>query len=248
MPASSASDRGGGWVLAQSALMVLVVVLVFLPPFWPRQLSFVGIPLAALGAVGFVWSARALGKSMTPYPRPRETGELIEKGPYRFVRHPIYAAGFLFFLGVGLSSSVPATLGRSPSGRSGGARPPWRRRTSPPASPSTRTTGAGCAGSSHTARLRCARTGTLEPCARPGPSPSNGSPPISGRPAPKHGSKSSSRGRRPPRTPPRPPAARSTRSSRRSSSSATASRSSRSFRAVVAPTSTRSAAPSGRRR
>ena len=48
---------------------------------------------------------------MTPYPRPRETGELIEKGPYRFVRHPIYVAGLLFFLGVGLSSSVPATLG-----------------------------------------------------------------------------------------------------------------------------------------
>ena len=111
MPASSPSDRGSGWVAAQAVLMVLVVVLVFLPPFWPRQLSFVGIPLAVLGAVGFVWSARALGKSMTPYPRPRDTGELIEKGPYRFVRHPIYASGLLFFLGVGLSSSVPATLG-----------------------------------------------------------------------------------------------------------------------------------------
>ena len=111
MPDSSPSDRGGGWVVAQTVLMVLVVVLVFLPPFWPRQLSFVGIPLAVLGAVGFVWSARALGKSMTPYPRPRDTGELIEKGPYRFVRHPIYASGLLFFLGVGLSSSVPATLG-----------------------------------------------------------------------------------------------------------------------------------------
>ena len=50
MPDSSPSDRGGGWVVAQIALMVLVVVLVFLPPFWPRQLSFVGIPLAVLGA------------------------------------------------------------------------------------------------------------------------------------------------------------------------------------------------------
>ena len=111
MPASSPSDRGGGWVAAQTVLMVLFVVLVFLPPFWPHQLSYVGIPLAVLGAAGFVWSARALGKSMTPYPRPRDTGELIEKGPYRFVRHPIYVAGLLFFLGVGLSSSVPATLG-----------------------------------------------------------------------------------------------------------------------------------------
>jgi protein-S-isoprenylcysteine O-methyltransferase Ste14 len=112
MPASSASEgRGGGWVLAQTVMMVAFVVLVFLPPFWPRQLSYVGIPLALAGAVGFVWSARSLGKSMTPYPRPRRDGELVDRGPYRFVRHPIYVSGFLFSLGVGLSSSVPATLG-----------------------------------------------------------------------------------------------------------------------------------------
>ena len=102
MPDSSPSDRGGGWVVAQTVLMVLFVVLVFLPPYWPHQLSYVGIPIALAGAAGFVWSARSLGKSLTPYPRPRETGELIEKGPYRFVRHPIYVAGLLFFFGVGL--------------------------------------------------------------------------------------------------------------------------------------------------
>ena len=118
MPASSASDaaatdgrRGGGWVVAQTILMFVFVVLVFLPPFWPSELGYLGIPLAAAGAAGFVWSARSLGKSMTPYPRPRKDGELVEKGPYRFVRHPIYVAGLLFFLGVGLTSSVPATLG-----------------------------------------------------------------------------------------------------------------------------------------
>ena len=115
MPASSRSDssvgRGGAWVLAQTVLTVLLVVLVFLPPYWPRELAFVGVPLAAVGAIGFVWAARTMGKSLTPYPRPRESGELVLKGPYRFVRHPIYIAGFLFFLGVGLSSSLPATLG-----------------------------------------------------------------------------------------------------------------------------------------
>jgi protein-S-isoprenylcysteine O-methyltransferase Ste14 len=98
-------------VLAQTALTVLIVVLVFLPPYWPRELAFVGVPLAAVGAIGFLWAARSMGKSLTPYPRPRESGELILKGPYRFVRHPIYVAGFLFFLGVGLSSSLPATIG-----------------------------------------------------------------------------------------------------------------------------------------
>ncbi|HSO01764.1 MAG TPA: isoprenylcysteine carboxylmethyltransferase family protein [Gaiellaceae bacterium] len=97
-------------MLAQTLLMVLFVVLVFVPPFWPRALTLVGLPLAVVGAAGFVWSARSLGKSLTPYPRPRADGELIEKGPYRFVRHPIYAAGLLFFLGIALASSLPATL------------------------------------------------------------------------------------------------------------------------------------------
>jgi protein-S-isoprenylcysteine O-methyltransferase Ste14 len=115
MPPSSPSDagdgRGGGWVLAQTLLTVLIVVLVFLPPYWPRELAFAGIPLAVVGGIGFIWAARTLGTSLTPYPRPRESGELVLRGPYRFVRHPIYASGFLFFLGVGLSSSLPATLG-----------------------------------------------------------------------------------------------------------------------------------------
>jgi protein-S-isoprenylcysteine O-methyltransferase Ste14 len=111
MPRSSPSDRGGGWVLAQSVLIVLMVLLVFLPPYWPRELAYAGIPLAVVGAVGFVWAARSLGKSLTPYPRPRDGAELVVSGPYRYVRHPIYVAGFLFFLGVGLTSSLPATLG-----------------------------------------------------------------------------------------------------------------------------------------
>lgn len=98
-------------MLAQTVLTVLIVLLVFLPPYWARELAFVGIPLAAVGAVGFLWAARTMGKSLTPYPRPRETGELVLRGPYRVLRHPIYVSGFLFFLGVGLASSLPATLG-----------------------------------------------------------------------------------------------------------------------------------------
>jgi protein-S-isoprenylcysteine O-methyltransferase Ste14 len=108
MPASSPS-RGGGWVVAQSALTVAVVVLAFVPPRWPEELRVVGIPLLVVGALGFAWSAWALGRSLTPYPKPREIGVLVRHGPYRYVRHPMYAAGALFFLGLGLSTTVPAT-------------------------------------------------------------------------------------------------------------------------------------------
>jgi protein-S-isoprenylcysteine O-methyltransferase Ste14 len=111
MPASSPSHRGRGWVVAQTALMVATVALAFAPPSWPDWLRLVGIPLAVVGVLGFVWAARALGKFLTPYPEPPIGGELVQRGPYRFVRHPIYVAGTLLFVGVGLSTSVPATAG-----------------------------------------------------------------------------------------------------------------------------------------
>jgi protein-S-isoprenylcysteine O-methyltransferase Ste14 len=37
----------------------------------------------------------ALGRNLTPFPKPIEGGELVTHGPYRFVRHPIYA-GLIF--------------------------------------------------------------------------------------------------------------------------------------------------------
>ena len=111
MPGSSRSGRGGGWVVAQSLLVVATVALAFVPPSWPDELRFVGIPLAVVGALGFVWSARALGASLTPYPKPREPGTVVQDGPYRYVRHPIYVAGTLLFLGVGLATTIPAAAG-----------------------------------------------------------------------------------------------------------------------------------------
>lgn len=111
MPDSSFSAKGGRWVVAQSLLMVATVALAFVPPSWPGELRLVGIPLAVLGAIGFVWAGRALGRSLTPYPKPREAGTLVQDGPYRYVRHPTYVAGTLLFTGLGLATSVPATAG-----------------------------------------------------------------------------------------------------------------------------------------
>jgi protein-S-isoprenylcysteine O-methyltransferase Ste14 len=37
----------------------------------------------------------ALGRNLTPFPKPIQGGKLVMHGPYRFVRHPIYA-GLIF--------------------------------------------------------------------------------------------------------------------------------------------------------
>ena len=109
MPGSSSSDRGAGWVWGQSALMAVILVLGVFPPRWPEWVRVLGILVFLAGVAVFVWAARTLGSSFTPYPRPRQEGVLVEDGPYRLVRHPVYGAGVLVLLGYGLLTSVVAT-------------------------------------------------------------------------------------------------------------------------------------------
>jgi protein-S-isoprenylcysteine O-methyltransferase Ste14 len=97
------SGRGTGWVLAQFALIAACLVAVLIPPDWPASgrtaFAVAGGLTALAGLVLAVVSARALGRGLTPFPRPIEGAPLAESGPYGVVRHPIYAGGLLFFLG-----------------------------------------------------------------------------------------------------------------------------------------------------
>jgi len=110
---TSAEDRGGRWVVAQFVLMLLVLAAGWLPPGWPGPadwvLPAVGAVCSLLGALVAAWAWRTLDRAATPYPRPREGGRLIDTGPYEYVRHPIYSAGLLFFVGYALATS-PAAL------------------------------------------------------------------------------------------------------------------------------------------
>jgi protein-S-isoprenylcysteine O-methyltransferase Ste14 len=110
---TSADDRGGRWVVAQFILIVLAFVAGWLPPGWPDAAEWVlpaiGAVASLLGALVAIWAWRTLDRAATPYPRPREGGRLIETGPYAYVRHPIYSAGLLFFVGYALATS-PAAL------------------------------------------------------------------------------------------------------------------------------------------
>jgi protein-S-isoprenylcysteine O-methyltransferase Ste14 len=110
----SGGGRGGGWVGLQFAVMAVLLGAGFLPPDWPhdaqRTLSAVGLVLAVAGGGLAVWASRLLGRGFTPYPRPRAEGELVDRGPYRVVRHPVYSAGLLFFTGYSLHAGVLALI------------------------------------------------------------------------------------------------------------------------------------------
>jgi protein-S-isoprenylcysteine O-methyltransferase Ste14 len=109
MPGSFSSDKGGGWVLAQFALIISILLLGLVPAVWPGWLRLIGLPLVLAGLALGIWAGRTLGPALTPYPRPSEEAALVERGPYGVVRHPIYVAGVLIFLGYGLLASIAAT-------------------------------------------------------------------------------------------------------------------------------------------
>ena len=109
--------RGAGWVWLQFAVMAVLLGVGFLPPEWPsgaqRILSGLGLVLVVTGGGIAVWASRLLGRGFTPYPRPLASGELIDRGPYRIVRHPVYSAGLVFFTGYSLHAGLLPLVGTS---------------------------------------------------------------------------------------------------------------------------------------
>ena len=87
------NTRGGAWVVAQNVLMVAGLVVAPLRCCdWSGDWSQpVGVVFMVTGAVFGVAGVRALGRNLTPFPRPREDSQLVQHGIYAFVRHPLYA-------------------------------------------------------------------------------------------------------------------------------------------------------------
>ena len=64
----------------------------------------VGLALGLAGAVLLSWSAVLLGRFMMHEAAVREDHALIRNGPYRFIRHPVYAGYLALLLGSGAAS------------------------------------------------------------------------------------------------------------------------------------------------
>jgi protein-S-isoprenylcysteine O-methyltransferase Ste14 len=97
------TDRA--WVSGQILLIALVVVAAMLGPHWPAALvlAIAGVTVTVAGGLAMLWGGRTLGRSLTPYPSPR--GAHLERGPYRFVRQPMYGGGIVLATGIALASS-----------------------------------------------------------------------------------------------------------------------------------------------
>lgn len=104
-----------GWIDAWLKVSTLVVTVLSLNYQYgwlllfhnSRGLRIAGLIVAGLALAFFVWAMRTLADQYTPAHVARAPKHVVEQGPYRFIRHPVYAANlWLLFAMLLLSGSL----------------------------------------------------------------------------------------------------------------------------------------------
>ena len=102
--------QGGEADRSSTRLVVVTYVVAFVGPFLldtsgvgvthtDSALAWIGIAVGVVGLGIRVWSMRVLGRDYTRSLRTRETQTVVERGPYRLVRHPGYIGSILVWVG-----------------------------------------------------------------------------------------------------------------------------------------------------
>src|SRR5437867_4440288 len=71
---------------------------------------YLGLSLAILANATYFWGHQSIGRYFSSMVVVYQGHQLVERGPYRFVRHPMYASILLGSIGVGLMSQSWAAL------------------------------------------------------------------------------------------------------------------------------------------
>ncbi len=87
--------------------LAAIALYVLYPPWMaglalplPAWLRWGGVVLSLAALAWNSWAQIALGREYSRILRLREDRRLVTAGPYRWIRHPMYLGGSLFFLGV----------------------------------------------------------------------------------------------------------------------------------------------------
>lgn len=108
---SSKQSRGELYVLVQAILLIALFFgpkdLLGLPTKVNQGLWLASQILFYLGIAIAIWAAILLGPNLTPLPKPKPSGQLIQTGLYKLVRHPIYFGVILVSFGwVGIEQTI----------------------------------------------------------------------------------------------------------------------------------------------
>lgn len=96
--------RIGGLVLWLTPLVYLI------NPAWmvwsklglPEWVRWLGVFIGVLCVVGIYWLFSSIGSGITPTSATRKEHKLVTRGPYRWVRHPLYTVGSSMFIAFGM--------------------------------------------------------------------------------------------------------------------------------------------------
>ena len=69
----------------------------------PSYLFHPGLVIMIAGFIIYYWTVLALGRFTSGFTQVITDHKVVRKGPYRFVRHPIFASEILSFVGLGLA-------------------------------------------------------------------------------------------------------------------------------------------------
>ena len=94
----------GGLILWLSPFVYLI------NPVWmawskiglPEWIRWLGVFIGALGTAGIYWLFSSIGSGISPTSATRQQHVLSTKGPYRWVRHPLYTLGSSMFITFGM--------------------------------------------------------------------------------------------------------------------------------------------------
>jgi len=105
-------QRGGAWVVVQGILLTAVALLAvcFRSGGFPIVVM-AGVALMIVGAGVALAGAMALGRNLTPFPKPSDSAQLVRQGIYAVIRHPLYTSVIAVAIGWALVwQSWPALL------------------------------------------------------------------------------------------------------------------------------------------
>ena len=102
-------------MVAQVGLFALFVLTLLFTDGMERGFGLgyarvVGWALVVAAGMMAGWAAALMGRFITPYPAPSDGAVLLDRGPYRFVRHPMYGAVTIAAIGLGLALVNPWAL------------------------------------------------------------------------------------------------------------------------------------------
>jgi protein-S-isoprenylcysteine O-methyltransferase Ste14 len=109
-PTAEGQDWGGRLARMPIWLGYILLIVVWVVPFGVVAIRRTAVSgslataICALGLLVSIWSRRALGSEWSRDVELKQEHKLVERGPYAFVRHPIYTGHLLMGLGTAIGS------------------------------------------------------------------------------------------------------------------------------------------------